>query len=273
MRSLLNDQLTLIWPCDVTSNVTDETVLWKDLCSVIAQFPKADHEVLPGLNWGHCYQLYTPAFWKLQYLLNTFSLEDNAHQISNTLVEEILLCILGGYGIPSEMGMIAFNRFKNEDLIRCDVSFTDIFKALNTPFQIAQDKFVKYRFANQKANYIHAFLHRKDLGILDTLDDLELRSWLITVRGIGPKTASWITRNWLRSERVAILDVHILRAGVITGFFNRNFNIVTEYYELEKQYLKFCKFLEVRPSDMDAIIWSYMKKNNKLALEILSSIT
>jgi N-glycosylase/DNA lyase len=273
MRLQINHQLTLPWSANTTIQVIDETELWKDLYGAIARFPKEDHEVLPGLNWGHCYQLYTPAFWKLQYLLNSFSVEDNAHRISNNLIEEILLCILGGYGIPSEMGMIAFNRFKNENLIRRDVSFVEISEALSRPFQLSESKFVKYRFANQKAKYIHHFLNRSDLDDLAGLDDLSLRAWLITLKGIGPKTASWITRNWLRSERVAILDVHILRAGVITGFFDRDFNIVTEYYELEKQYLTFCNFLEVRPSDMDAIIWSYMKKNNKLALNILSSIT
>ncbi|WP_439695384.1 hypothetical protein ACFGVS_20460 [Mucilaginibacter sp. AW1-7] len=273
MRLQTNHQLTLPWQASTSNNVVDETDLWKDLHSVIARFPKEDHEVLPGLKWGYCYQLYTPAFWKLQYILNSFSVENNAHQISSSLIEEILLCILGGYGIPSEMGMIAFSRFKNENLIRRDVSFTEISKALTTPFQLSENRFVKYRFANQKAKYIYQFLNRSDLDALAELDDLSLRAWLITLKGIGPKTASWITRNWLRSERVAILDVHILRAGVITGFFSRNFNIVTEYYDLEKKYLTFCQFLEVRPSDMDAIIWSYMKKNNKLALNILSSIT
>lgn len=273
MRLQTNHQLTLPWQVSTNNNVVDETDLWRDLHAVIASFPNEDQEVLPGLKWGYCYQLYTPAFWKLQYLLNSFSVENNAHQISGNLIEEILLCILGGYGIPSEMGMIAFNRFKNENLIRRNASFKEISDALSKPFQLSKNKFVKYRFANQKAKYIHHFLNRNDLDSLKEYDDLSLRSWLTNLKGVGPKTASWITRNWLRSERVAILDVHILRAGMITGFFGRNFNIATEYYDLERKYLKFCQFLEVRPSDMDAIIWSYMKKNNKLALNILSSIT
>ena len=95
----------------------------------------------------------------------------------------------------------------------------------------------------------------------------------MSVKGIGYKTASWITRNWLRSERVAILDIHLLRAGVITGFFHPDYNLNTEYLNLEQRFLNFCLQLEVRPSDMDAIIWHYMKKNNKLALNILASIT
>jgi thermostable 8-oxoguanine DNA glycosylase len=168
---------------------------------------------------------------------------------------------------------MAFERFKAYGLIQPQAPFEAIAEALNLPFQTGKNKSVKYRFANQKAVYIWDFLNRKDLQEMPEADDLRLRDWLMTLKGVGPKTASWITRNWLRSERVAILDIHILRAGVITGFFKRNFNIATEYYELENNYLTFCNFLEVRPSDMDAIIWSYMKKNNKLALNILSSIT
>jgi len=228
---------------------------------------------LPGLKWGFCYQLYTPAFWKLQYVLNSFSVDKSAHRISKNLMEEIVLCILGGYGIPSEIGIVAFERFRDEQLIRKGVPFERVYAALSQPFQVSKNKFIKYRFANQKARYIHDFLNRSDLNEIPEHDDLSLRSWLMTLKGIGPKTASWITRNWLRSERVAILDIHILRAGMITGFFNKKLNIVTEYYDLENKYLAFCRFLEVRPSDMDAIIWSYMKKNNKLALNILSTIT
>ena len=272
MRLQTNHQLTLPWVVS-KQNVIDETDLWKDLNQVIKHFPNENQELLPGLKWGFCYQLYTPAFWKLQYLLNSFSVDKNVHRISANITEEIVLCILGGYGIPSEMGMMAFERFKNEELIRKGVSFEMVSIALNRPFQVGQTKSIRYRFANQKAKYIHDFLNRNDLDAIPEHDDLSLRNWLMTLKGIGPKTASWITRNWLRSERVAILDVHILRAGMITGFFSRKFNIATEYYDLENKYLAFCKFLEVRPSDMDAIIWSYMKKNNKLALNILSSIT
>ncbi|MDZ3993341.1 hypothetical protein PspTeo4_24872 [Pseudomonas sp. Teo4] len=40
-----------------------------------------------------------------------------------------------------------------------------------------------------------------------------LRDWLLELPGIGYKTASWVARNWLDADDVAILDIHILRAG------------------------------------------------------------
>jgi thermostable 8-oxoguanine DNA glycosylase len=97
-----------------------------------------------------------------------------------------------------------------------------------------------------------------------------LRGWLLTVNGIGLKTASWITRNWLNSNKVAILDVHILRAGVLAGFYKENTeNLTKHYFSLEKQYLAFCNALDVSSAIMDAIIWSFMKKTNKLAISAL----
>src|ERR1035437_9130664 len=106
MRLQTNHQLTLSWEVSKSNVVVDETDLWKDLNKVIKDFPNENQELLPGLKWGFCYQLYTPAFWKLQYLLNSFSVEKDAHRISANITEEIVLCILGGYGIPSEMGII-----------------------------------------------------------------------------------------------------------------------------------------------------------------------
>jgi thermostable 8-oxoguanine DNA glycosylase len=66
---------------------------------------------------------------------------------------------------------------------------------------------------------------------------------------------------------VAILDIHILRAGKLTGFFESE--ILSDYLKLERQYLDFCDAINVQASNMDAIIWSFMKKNTKLAIKTL----
>jgi N-glycosylase/DNA lyase len=255
-----------------SKKIADETYLWNHTKYLLNEIPDQYVELQPGLKWGSVYQLYTPAFWKLHYLLNGNAQSLNEHRISGSIIEEVVVCILGGYGIPSEMGMLAFARLKEDGLIASSVSLTAVQEALTRPFVLSEGKTVRYRFHNQKAKFVHAFLNKADLNEIPISQDLELRKWLLGVNGIGPKTASWITRNWLQSERVAILDVHLLRAGVITGFFKHNFNLDKQYYELEQQYLRFCSCLEVKPSNMDAIIWSYMKKNNKLAINILSSI-
>jgi thermostable 8-oxoguanine DNA glycosylase len=273
MKNRSVNQLDLFLEKPAIRYECDEIAMWDTLQPELQAMPHEYEEVWPGLKWGYFYQLYTPAFWKLQYLLNVFPEEEDAHRITTNILEEVVLCLLGGFGIPSEIGLVAFERLKYEMLIAPGASFEQILEALARPFVMGGEKNVRYRFANQKAKYVHEFLDRGDLDYIPQHDDLQLRDWLMGLKGIGPKTASWITRNWLRSERVAILDIHLLRAGIITGFFHRDFDINTEYYDLENKYLAFCKSLDVRPSNMDAIIWSYMKKNNKLALNILSSIT
>lgn len=254
------------------THISDETYIWRKAQKVLECLPEPHNEVMPGLKWGSIYQLYTPAFWKYQYLINKFPSGINVHRLSECVREEIVMCMLGGYGIPSEMGLLAFERLKSERLIVPYANFDHILTALSSSFYTPGGNNVKYRFARQKASYIYEFLNRPDIEYIPSSNDLAFREWLTTVKGIGYKTASWITRNWLRSENVAILDIHLLRAGVITGFFHPDYNLNSEYLALEQRFLIFCKKLDVRPSDMDAIIWQYMKKNNRLALNILASI-
>lgn len=232
--------------------------------------PKKEAYLMPGIKWGNYCQLYTPAFWKFMYHSVEPVEQGNQHRLGNTILEEIVACLLGGYGMPSELGLAAFERLRNESLITSGISSKKIQKALSTPFSMADGTLKRYRFYNQKSKYIYNLLQRPDLDSIPTGNDLLLRNWLLTVEGIGPKTASWITRNWLQSENVAILDIHILRAGKIAGFFKEIDNVSKNYFELEGFYIDFCKALDVLPSNMDAIIWSYMKKTNKLALKALS---
>lgn len=236
----------------------------------IEYLPNCSDEVLPGIKWGNYCQLYTPAFWKYLYVQSDLPVNYDSHRLGRTIIEEVVACLLGGYGIPSEMGLLAYDRLKKLDLIHPLVSHRKIYAALSKPFNSNGGKKVFYRFYNQKSNYIFEFLQRSDLSDLENYNDKELRKVLLTIKGIGPKTASWITRNWMKSENVAILDIHILRAGKIAGIFKETDDVSKQYFELENAYINFCKAMDVLPSNMDAIIWSYMKKSSKLAIKIIS---
>jgi thermostable 8-oxoguanine DNA glycosylase len=86
-----------------------------------------------------------------------------------------------------------------------------------------------------------------------------LRDWLTQLPGVGLKTASWIVRNHLDDDDVAILDIHILRAGDLGGFLNPALKVERDYLELEAQFLRFCSGLQIRPSELDSVIWAEMK--------------
>lgn len=249
----------------------NEIQKWDTIKQIINDLPHENDELLPGIKWGSCAQLYTPAFWKLQYLLADYSNEVNTHKLCTSIIDEVVMCILGGYGIPSEIGIAAFDTLKGNDIIKQGVSFQNIFQALSAPIATSDGRWVMYRFYNQKSKYIHQFLNRDDLALIPVHDDIELRNWLLTINGIGLKTASWITRNWLKSDKVAILDIHLLRACKLAGVFDCDISAQFDYLLLEKKYLAFCDALEVLASDMDAVIWYYMKKNTKLAIRTLYS--
>jgi thermostable 8-oxoguanine DNA glycosylase len=251
----------------------DSEKAWQLLCDAARQLPGEDHELMPGVRWGDCAQLYTPAFWKIQYISHMQRQEPRRiYKLGKTILEEIIVCLLGGFGMPSEVGLAAFDRLKQQQLIRPKVSREQLYQALVTPFVLPNGKKITYRFYNQKSSYIFKLLNRDDLSAIPLHSDLELRSWLLTVNGIGLKTASWITRNWLDSDRVAILDVHILRAGLLAGFYHKNYDLTKYYLPLEKQYLSFCEALDVSSGIMDAIIWDFMKKTNRLALSALKHL-
>jgi thermostable 8-oxoguanine DNA glycosylase len=87
-----------------------------------------------------------------------------------------------------------------------------------------------------------------------------LRDALVTLPGVGPKTASWIVRNWRGSDEVSILDVHILRAGRTLGIFPEEWRVERNYRELEEAYLAFARDIGARASILDSVMWMTMRR-------------
>ena len=226
----------------------------------------------PAASRGDLATLYTTPFWQLQYELFLGHFNPPKYRRRNNIVEEIVSCLLGGYGFKAELGWAAFNRLYERNLIRLGVPYDDIYKALRSPF-IISGRLIHYRFPEQKSRYVYSFLNRNDLDSIPTSNDLALREWLLGVKGVGPKTASWITRNYLGSDNVAIIDIHIYRAGVLTGFLRPELSITRDYYEIERRFLDYCKVINVSPSVMDLVMWTNMKQTHKIALKLLNSIS
>lgn len=241
------------------SNIIDETSLFQNINDRLLKIPNPNSELMDGVKWGCYSKLFTPAYWKAQYLFydeeNSFNID---YKLGQNILEEVVACLLGGFGLKAELGLLAFRRLKNNQLIKKRVYQEDILINLKKPFLI-NGKEVRYRFPNQKAKYISLFLNRNDLDNIPLDNDIKLRDWLLNVQGIGPKTASWITRNQLDSEKVAIIDIHIFKALKFIGVFDKNYDISKDYYILESLFIDFCDKINVLPSKMDAIIWLQMK--------------
>jgi thermostable 8-oxoguanine DNA glycosylase len=177
--------------------------------------------------------------------------------------------MLGGFGMPAEVGLAAFERLQSRSLIRHDITESEIYLALKEPLSLSGRQ-IRYRYPKQKARFIAAALHRLGSESAPT-DDIQFRDWLLSFTGIGPKTASWITRNWLSSDRVAILDVHLHRAGLLMGLFSPGDSLTRDYSEMEEKLVSFASALGVRLSDLDDLIWRYMKELNQLALGLIET--
>lgn len=270
MKQLTKQMHLKLQSASTKQTVVDEIEIWDNLVKELHKFPTPDKELLPGVKWGNFGQLYTPAYWKAQYLLH----DGNGHfsinyRLGDNLIQEIVGCLLGGFGLKAELGIAALRRLVERDLIKDGVSFSKIYSALLEPL-IVNGKNCRYRFPMQKAKFISEFLNRNDLQSIPLFNDLTFRNWLLSVNGVGPKTASWVTRNYFQSEKVAIIDIHLFRACALMGLFNQTHRVQNDYFKLEQIFLYFCKELGVQPSKMDAVIWIQMKNfrntsvNNKL---------
>lgn len=228
--------------------------------SVHLELPPPASEVIPGVLWGAVDAFPTPAYWAYQVIARRVSGTSVKYRLGETLAEEVAACLLGGHGIPASIGLAAFRHLKNQGLLSLTKgvpSETDLLAQLSAPME-ANGKLVRYRFAKQKARYLHSALGRLATQSAPISCGRLLRDWLLPVQGIGPKTASWIARNWLDADDVAILDIHILRAGMLAGFFEPGLSVERDYLKLEQQFLTFANGLGVRASELDALIWLEM---------------
>ena len=225
------------------------------------------YQFISDINWEEAGKRFSKAYWALQYHLNDSSLYN--YKLGENLKEEVVACMLGGYGLKAELGLLAFQRMKNLRLINSDASFSEIEAAINTPFKLFGNV-VHYRFPHQKAKYIYLFLQRDDIEELEALSGCALRNRLLSIKGIGPKTASWITRNYGNCEDVAIIDIHIYRAGRLAGFVNPQWDMHKDYFKIENSFLDFCHSINALPSKMDYIMWNQMKESNRRAIELLN---
>jgi len=221
----------------------------------------SDKEILPGVRWGSPSELFTPAYWA-EIGSNASESVSFANPNGN-LRREICFCLLGGFGIKAEINRAVFNRLSKNGIFKFgrELSTREIERLLRIPIRLGSRK-IRYRFPRQRAKRIKNALKLIDNAIIPREDPLILRDWLLTIPGIGLKTASWIVRNHLGSDAVAILDVHIVRACQIMNVFREPINLPKDYKILEGQFLEFAKAIGVKPSLLDSIMWREMRTLN-----------
>ena len=219
-----------------------------------------EDQVLPGVRFGRPDELLTPAYWVMR-CANAGEHDWDFVSKGGSLEEEVGFCLLGGYGVTVEVACAFFERLRKNGVFQPSARFgeTEILHMLLKPADV-QGRQVRYRFPQQRARRLHLAMH--DLSTMElSFEDAKIfRNQIQSLEGVGPKTASWIARNWLGSDCVAILDIHVLRAGWIIGLFKRDYHLPKDYFALEDIFLRFSKEINVRASVLDAVIWSDMRK-------------
>lgn len=242
---------------------------WSSKDADVTKLPDPNALVVPLVKWGRPDVLFTPAYWSLQAKLCAIPSHNGAHRIGATFREEVVACLVGGYGIPADVGIAAFHALRSQAVFELSsVSERYVFRVLSQPLCLASGGQVRYRFAQQKSRYIAEFLGRFD-ELPSNSDMKATRDWLTQFNGIGPKTASWVVRNWFDSDDVAIIDVHLHRAGLLAGFFRSDDDPAKNYREMEHRYLAFAEALQVRASLLDALIWWQMRRAGRLVAQAL----
>ncbi len=223
------------------------------------ELPDSCEKVINDVLWGDLCAFPTPSFWKYQVLARRILGEAIRYRLGNSLREEVGACLLGGHGIPASVGLAAFEHLRLSMVFdeQTQLAEQSIYNLLSEPLA-HKGKFIKYRFARQKARYLAAAMGKLSDEEPPMESGQSLRNWLIDIPGIGYKTSSWVARNWLDADDVAILDIHILRAGQISGFIDQNLKVERHYVEIERQFLDFSRALGVRSSELDAVIWLEM---------------
>jgi N-glycosylase/DNA lyase len=210
------------------------------------------------VDWGSPVEYLSAAYWveRTKQWLETQACHSRPHRLGGTFAEEVAACLLGGHGITYESNVAAYKALRSAGLLSLNdrADSGQFVSVLSAPLAIADGRTIRYRFPNQKADRLEAAFLR--MAYEDPPSDPHMaREWLLTFPGIGLKTASWIVRNRYADADVAIIDVHVMRAGVRAGIFDASWTPARDYLLIESAFLQWARLGEVSASDLDAVMW------------------
>ncbi len=240
-------------------------------CPIQREMPSSDSELLPGVYWGDPWVLFTPAYWLAQaWMTESDPSSDNKYRAKDSVVDELGFCMLGGFGITAELATSAFERCKEAGLFSRLETRTEIWtEALSSPLSVG-GRLVRYRYPNQKARFLSAAMSYVERNPMQLNSGKSLRDQLLVIPGVGYKTASWVARNVLDSDDVAILDIHLIRAGRLCGLFSAEDDVQRQYLPMEERFLSFARALQLRPAKLDCLIWDEMRAAGPLPIDMLA---
>jgi N-glycosylase/DNA lyase len=218
-------------------------------------------------SWGKPHQLGTACYWVEQ----TRRAQRSAnHQLGQSLHEEVAVCLLGGHGVRASVGIAAFEAVRTAGLLEAGASprAAEIEAILARPLEGPSQRPVRYRFPRQRAIRLARcleILEREEAPV----EPLALRDWLLDFPGVGPKTAAWIARNYTGTDDVAIIDIHVRRAGLAAGFFLSRWRLPGDYSAFELAFVAVARLGSVSAAALDAYIWDELQYLGNAGVAVL----
>ena len=196
-----------------------------------------------------------------------------AEVVRNEDVEdELLFCLLGGYGIIEEHGRSAWQAVRRlepfSEVWRDDDLFTRIMATLELPQfepRRADGSLRRYRFPKRKAAIIvkaRGWVRSRqplDECLLFWDDPKDRRRVLLGCPGLGLKSASWLLRNLGMGDGLAVLDVHLVRALQDAKRIANEIRLPRDYYAVEKAFLDWCHEMNAPSAAFDLFIWEWQR--------------
>lgn len=222
--------------------------------------PARDREVMPGVLWGSPGEILSPAYWAALARATPDATHGFVCQ-DGDLASEVGFCLLGGFGITAELGAAAHDRLRAAGVFEADwkPDREAVAAMLKSPLTVNR-RLVHYRFPDQRATRVSQAMTALKNRPPPTQCPFTFRNDLMTLPGVGPKTASWIVRNLTGSDSLAILDVHVVRAGQAMGLFRADVRLPHDYAEMEGLFVEFAEKLGVGAAALDALIWTQMRR-------------
>jgi N-glycosylase/DNA lyase len=192
------------------------------------------------------------------------------------LRKEMIFCLLGGHGITFELAQSATSAVW--DLQPFDEAWTPARLRREVQRELSQPRFEprcadgslrRYRYPKRKARLIAEAVRwvRIQRGIRPGLNALETeeqrRGWLCDCPGVGMKTASWILRNCGWAQRLAIVDVHLLRA-LNEAQLVTDATLPRDYEQVERAYLDWADRLGACPAALDLFLWEVHRSVDRI---------
>lgn len=229
------------------------------------------HLKLPGdarrhVHWGQEWQLGTAAYWTA---LARGCSRPASYRLGRSLAEELAACLLGGYGMPAALGSAAFARLLDDGLLQPGAhTAAQLEQALRRPL-VVDGSARRYRFPRQRAERLDAALGFLRRAGRPPRGDVALRDWLVAAPGVGMKTASWVVRNHRGSDAVAVIDIHVVRAGMAAGVFDPAWRLPRDYRTFEDAFLTWAAAGAVSAALLDSVIWSALANAGAAACDVL----